>query len=119
MTAQLAQHAAVQAWDGKVLTLVVQPEVASMIGSRSAEKLEQAVQQFQGTAVKLRLVNAETDAKLGESKPIDTPAVRTADAQAQRQQQAEHSIMQEPMIQAMRETFEAEVVPGSVKAISK
>ncbi len=117
MTEQLAKHAAVHSWDGTTLTLAVQTEVASMIGSRSATKLEQAIQGYQGTAVKLRLIKmtAEAADATETTEVMETPAERTAQAQAQRQQQAEHSIAQDPMVQAMQQQFDAKIVAGTVK----
>ena len=117
MTEQLAQHASVQSWDGKILTLSVQTEVASMIGSRSATKLEQAIQKYQGTAVTLRLIEMPTEPADTTSAVQETPAKRTAQRQAQRQQQAERSIAQDPMVQAMQQQFDANIVAGTVKPI--
>lgn len=111
MTAELARHAAVQSWDGKVLTLAVQPQVASLVGSRNEEKLAQAVQAYYGKPLKVRLVSSAA------ATVIDSPAIRLADAQAQRQQQAEQSIAQDPMVQAMQETLAAQIIPGSIRPV--
>ena len=117
MTEQLARHAAVHSWDGNLLTLAVQTEVASMIGSRSATKLEQAIQHYHGTAVTLRLIEMSAEPVDPASEVIETPAVRTAQAQAERQQQAERSIAEDPMVQAMQQQFDATIVAGTIKPL--
>ena len=112
MTQQLARHATVQGWDGKTLHLLVQPQVASLIGSRSEQKLQQALQNYHGSPLKLRLLVAQ-------EQVVDSPVARQEAAQAERQQAAERSIRQDPMVQALQQTFDAQIVPGSVRPLKR
>ncbi len=111
MTQQLAQHATLQNWDGKILHLLVQPQMASLIGSRSEQKLQQALQDYYGAALKLRLLVAQ-------EQTVDSPAARQTAAQAERQQAAEQSIRQDPVVQALQQTFDAQIVPDSVRPLT-
>jgi len=111
MTKQLAQHATVQDWDGKTLRLLVQPQVTSLIGSRSEQKLQQALCDYHGPALKLRLLAAQEQA-------VDSPVARQAAAQAEQQQAAEHSIRQDPVVQSLQQTFDAQIAPGSIRPLT-
>jgi DNA polymerase-3 subunit gamma/tau len=111
MTKQLAQHATVQDWDGKTLRLLVQPQVTSLIGSRSEQKLQQALCDYHGSALKLRLLAAQ-------EQTVDSPVARQAAAQAEQQQAAEHSIRQDPVVQSLQQTFDAQIAPGSIRPLT-
>ncbi|MEL6722446.1 MAG: DNA polymerase III subunit gamma/tau [Pseudomonadota bacterium] len=111
MTQQLAQHATLQSWDGKTLHLLVQPQVASLIGSRSEQKLQQALKNYHGKPLKLRLTATQEQA-------VDSPVARQAAAQAERQRAAEQSMTQDPMVQALQQTFDAQIVPGSIRPLA-
>ncbi len=111
MTRQLAQHATVQDWDGKTLRLLVQPQVTSLIGSRSEQKLQQALCDYHGSALKLRLLATQEQA-------VDSPVARQAAAQAEQQQAAEHSIRQDRQVQVLQQTFDAQIVPGSIRPLT-
>ena len=48
---------------------------------------------------------------------IDTPARRNAAAAAERQRQAEATVMNDPQVQALVRDFGARIVPGSIKPL--
>ncbi|MEL6710923.1 MAG: DNA polymerase III subunit gamma/tau C-terminal domain-containing protein, partial [Pseudomonadota bacterium] len=100
-----------QSWDGKTLHLLVQPQVASLIGSRSEQKLQQALKNYHGKPLKLRLTATQEQA-------VDSPVARQAAAQAERQRAAEQSMTQDPMVQALQQTFDAQIVPGSIRPLA-
>jgi len=108
MAAQLANHSVIREWDGNQLTLAVDASCASMIGSKAEERLLEALNAYAGAAVRLNLVSGAA---------ADTPAERAAEAKAQRQQQAETDIAGDPLVQAMQETFDAQLVENSVRPV--
>ncbi|MCW8831580.1 MAG: DNA polymerase III subunit gamma/tau, partial [Gammaproteobacteria bacterium] len=55
---------------------------------------------------------------VAEGRPVETPAQSQARETNERQQQAEASIEGDSFVQAMKENFNAEIVPGSVKPVS-
>ncbi|MEN9905037.1 MAG: hypothetical protein RLZZ555_1602, partial [Pseudomonadota bacterium] len=80
---------------------------ASLVQSAARERLQAALQQA-GHAVRLRL-------EVGDAR--DTPAHRLAAAAAERQRQAEQTLLQDPFVQAMLRDFGGKIVPGSIKPI--
>ena len=108
MAAQLANHSVIREWDGNQLTLAVDASCSSMIGSKAEERLLEALNAYAGAAVKLTLVSGAA---------ADTPAERAAEAKAKRQQQAETDIAGDPLVQAMQETFDAQLVENSVRPV--
>ncbi len=109
MAAQLAHNCGFGSWDGRKLTLVLEPSFDSMLGSLPEERLGDALNEFAGGPVKLKL-------QLGKAKN-ETPAQRQEKAMEVRQQQAEQDISADPLVQGMQEVFDAEVVEKSVKPV--
>ena len=61
-------------------------------------------------------VKITTNLHLAAEPPTElTPAQTEAREKDERQQQAERSIEEDGFVQAMKETFNAEVIPGSVR----
>jgi DNA polymerase-3 subunit gamma/tau len=48
----------------------------------------------------------------------DNPALRVAREQQQRMQQAEQEVMSHPLVQQLMQTFDAKIVPGSIKPLA-
>ena len=83
-------------------------EHQSLTQSAACEKLQAAVQALAGPDEAIRLVV--------EVGPVtDTPARRTALAQAERQRHAEETIHNDPFVQDMMRNWGGKVVPGSIK----
>jgi DNA polymerase-3 subunit gamma/tau len=108
MAAQLAANCIPVAQDGNVLTLSVAESFASMMGSAAEKRLLEALQRFAGNNLKLKLQSGQAS---------DTPAERAQVAAENRQQQAEHDVLNDPFVRGLQETFDAEVVAGSIRAI--
>ena len=108
MAAQLANHSMIRGWDGATLTLAVDDICASMIGSMAEERLHAALNHYVGGELKLELVNGAAS---------DTPAERAAQARQQRQEKAETDIVADPLVQAMQDTFDAELVEDSIRPV--
>jgi len=108
MAAQLAANCMPIAQDGNLLTLSVAENFASMMGSAAEKRLLEALQRFAGNNLKLKLQTGQA---------IDTPAERAQVAAENRQQQAEHDVLNDPFVRGLQDTFDAEVVAGSIRAI--
>ena len=108
MAAQLAENCMPIGQDGNVLTLSVAENFASMMGSSAEKRLLEALQRFAGNNLKLKLQSGQAS---------DTPAERAQVAAENRQQQAEHDVLNDPFVRGLQETFDAEVVAGSIRAI--
>jgi DNA polymerase-3 subunit gamma/tau len=104
---ELALQAQLVARDEGHWMLRVERESLNQPASR--ERLRSALQAA-GHAVELSVeVGAITD----------SPARRNAVAAAQRQQEAEQIILNDPFVQQMQRDFGAKIVPGSIKPIAK
>jgi DNA polymerase-3 subunit gamma/tau len=109
MAAQLAENCVFDAWDGKRLALRLDPACSSLIGSLAERRLQEAVASAIGQAVVLRV----TAGLLGE----ETPAQHGAREQQARQAATEADIAGDPLVVAVKETFDAEIVPDSIRRI--
>jgi DNA polymerase-3 subunit gamma/tau len=109
MAAQLAENCVFDAWDGKRLALRLDPACSSLIGSLAERRLQEAVAAAVGQAVVLRV----TAGSVGE----ETPAQRGAREQRARQAETEADIAGDPLVVAVKETFDAEIVPDSIRRV--
>ncbi len=91
------------------MSLILDKQYASLLTSNLHTKLQDALSQFLNEKIKLEI-------ELGESE-TDTPAQTQAKNAAEKQQLAEQLIDQDPMVQALKENFNAELVPNSVRPI--
>ena len=106
MAAQLAGHCVVRGWDGKVLSLEVDRNCASMLGSLAEKRLLEALQQHVGRAIGLSWQQGAVE---------DTPAERRQAKHEQRRQQAVHDMANDPLVQGLQETFDAELIENSIR----
>ena len=109
ITGQLASHCLFESWDGKTLKLRLDPSAQHMHRTSSEERLLQALQQVLGDDIRLDITVGAAAASQGE-----TPAQQQARTKAERQQQAEQTFVDDPMTQALQQSFGAKVVPHSV-----
>jgi DNA polymerase-3 subunit gamma/tau len=80
-----------------------------MLRSPKAEKrLQQALGEYFDASIRLEI-------EIHDDSHNETPAQAEAREINERQLQAEKSIEEDGFVQAMKETFNAEVVPGSVR----
>ena len=109
MAAQLADNSVLKDWDGKHLSLRVDPNCRSLIDSLAERRLQEAIAAHLQCDVVLRL-----DAQAGDE---ETPAQREAREQLARQHATEVDIAQDPMVLALQDAFDAEIVPDSIRRI--
>jgi len=107
MAAQLANNCVFHSWDGRQLCLRVDPVCSGLIGTRAEERLQELVSAAAGHPVTLQLVAEQTK--------DETPAQREAREARARQEATEADISGDPLVLAMQETFDAEIVPDSIR----
>ena len=106
MTRELAMQSQLVAQQDTVWTLQVERE--SLTSAANLERLQAALQSL-GHAVSLNV-------QIGAVS--DTPALRMAQRQQQRMQEAEQAVLGHPLVQQLIQTFDAKIVPGSIKPLA-
>ena len=109
MAAQLADNCVFDSWDGKQLGLRLDPVCVGLIGSLAEQRLQEAVSGAAGQTVSLRLT--------AETGDEETPAQRAAREAGARQAATEADMAADPLVTAMQESFDAEIVPDSIRRI--
>lgn len=110
MVKQLAVNCTLREKSSTDVMLVLNKENEQLLNPVMQKKLEEALCARLQKKLKLHI-------ELG-AQQVESPAKTTARNHAERQQSAEELIQQDPMIQALKENFNAEVVPNSVKPIN-
>ncbi len=106
---QLAMNCALKLRQGNHFELAIAPSHAQLLSKPREDLLREAVKRQLGDDASLSISVEECSAA--------SPATRQKQRQAARQRQAEVSIEQDRTVQALRETFAAQVNPGSVQPI--
>jgi DNA polymerase-3 subunit gamma/tau len=109
MTRELANNCVLDSIDDKVCTLILDPGHKHLRSAVTEEKLQSALQRYRGTSLKL-VINTEKVA-------VDTPAVQLIKEREDRQQAAVDAINSDENIQALKEHFDARVLPGSIEPV--
>lgn len=107
---QLAQNAALRERDGNTLVLVLQAPHMHLAVEPMVSQMEERVGQALGERIRLRFVSDAGAA-------MDTPAARAAEARGAAQAQAEQSIEEDPLVQALKRDFGARVLPQTIKPL--
>ena len=109
MTRELANNCVLDKIDDKVCSLILDPGHGQLISSRAEEKLRHALQEYSGNPLKLTIkTDKATD---------DTPAQQILQKNEDRQKVAVESIHADENIQALKEHFDARVMPGTIEPI--
>jgi DNA polymerase-3 subunit gamma/tau len=109
MTRELANNCILENIDDKVCTLILDPGHKQLHSAVTEEKLQNALRRYRGTSLKL-MINTEKTV-------IDTPAVQLIKAREDRQQAAVDAINSDENIQALKEHFDARVLPGTIEPV--
>lgn len=118
MVKQLAANCVLQSIADNTVTLAVDVGHQQLCNAKSEARLKQALCEYFDKDLRLDIV-VNTGAKTEVvNQNIETPAQSQARETGERQQQAEASIEGDSFVQAMKENFNAEIVPGSVKPVS-
>jgi len=106
-TREFANNCVLENIDDKVCTLIVDP--GYIRGARAEETLQKALQAYRGTPLKL-VINAK-------KITIDTPAVQLAKEREDKQQAAVDAINSDENIQALKDHFDARIMPGTIEPV--
>lgn len=118
MVKQLAANCVLQAIEDNTVMLAVDAGHQQLRNAKSEARLRQALCEYFDKDLRLEIVvNTGADSAV-VSPLVETPAQSQAREIGERQQQAEASIEEDSFVRAMRENFNAEIVPGSVKPVS-
>jgi len=111
MVKQLAVNCILQEKSATEIRLTLSKQNEQLLNSAMQKKLEEALCSSLQQKLKLHI-------ELGEQQ-VESPAKTSERNQAELQQSAEDIIQQDPMVQALKENFNAEVVPNSVKPVNE
>ncbi len=109
LTKELANNCMLVHIDDKICTLILDAGHKQIRSPVTEEKLQKALQAYRGTPLKL-VINTEKAA-------IETPAVQLAKEREDRQQAAVDAIHSDENIQALKEHFDARVLPGTIEPV--
>jgi len=110
MTRELANNCVLEKIDDTECHLVLTPGHSQLISPRAQEKLQQALQKYRGNKIKLHI-------KAEETKNV-TPAQQITQALEDKQQNAVDSINTDEGVQALKDNFDARVMPGTIEPVS-
>ncbi|MBT8128717.1 MAG: DNA polymerase III subunit gamma/tau [Gammaproteobacteria bacterium] len=108
MVKQLAANCQLLQQDGNTIRLGLDPRCKQLLSPKAEKRLQQALGEYFDADIRLEIETSTDDSR-------ETPAQAEAREKNERQQQAEKSIEEDGFVQAMKETFNAEVIPGSVR----
>jgi len=109
ITKQLANNCELESIDDQRCTLLLDAAHQSLLTPMRAEKLQKALQTLHGTPLKL-VINT---GKVAD----DTPSVQLARQREDRQQAAVDAINSDNNVQALKERFDARIIPGTIEPV--
>ncbi len=110
---ELAANCIMSHLDESSIELKLDPGHKQLLNQKAEKRLTQALGEYFDRDLRLDISVSS------EQQAIVTPAKERAREVQEKQQHAEQSIEQDSFVQAMKETFNAEVVPGSVKPVTE
>ncbi|MGZ8187083.1 MAG: DNA polymerase III subunit gamma/tau C-terminal domain-containing protein, partial [Methylobacter sp.] len=109
LTRELANNCVLENINDTVCTLILDPSHKHLRRTSTEENLRKALQAYRGTPLKL-VINAK-------QTTIDTPAVQMTKEREDKQQAAIEAINSDENIQALKEHFDARVMPGTIEPV--
>ncbi len=109
LTRELAHNCVLENIDDKVCTLILDPGHKQLHSSRTEENLQKALQDYRGTLLKL-VIKAN---KITQ----DTPAAQLTKDREDKQQAAVEAINSDHNIQALKDHFDARIMPGTIEPV--
>ncbi len=107
MTRELANNCVLESIDEKTCHLVLTPGHSQLVSPRAQERLQLALQKYRGKPIKLNIkVEAVRNA---------TPAQKKVQKKEDIQQSAVDSINADESVQALKDSFGARVMPGTIE----
>ncbi len=111
MTKELANNCIFAGIDGSECRLHIDPAHKHLLGGKTEDKLQKALQAHFGIAVRLRISTEQSD--------NETPAVRLQREREERQQSAVEAINTDQTVLALKEQFGARVLSGTIEPIDE
>jgi DNA polymerase-3 subunit gamma/tau len=108
---QLAINCTMKQRDGCNIVLHIASGHSNLINPKARQRLQQALGEYFN-------IDAKLEIKVVNQVDSESPAQTTQRETVQRQEQAVTSINEDGFTQALKENFNAEIVPGSVKPIT-
>ncbi len=120
---QLAINCTMQQRDGEKIVLQIASGHSNLINPKAKQRLQQALGEYFNIDAKLEInvvSKNESGSKSGveSSMKSETPAQTIQRETDQRQQQAVEAINEDSFTQSLKENFNAEIIPGSVKPVT-
>ena len=106
-TREFAINCALDTIDDNVCTLIIDPSHVRRV--KAEEALQKALQAYRGTPVKLVIKE--------KKNTLATPAVLLIKEREDKQQTAVEAINSDPNIQALKEHFDARILPGTIEPV--
>jgi len=111
---QLAINCVWKSREENIIVLQLEQGHSNLLNPKAKLRLQQALGEYFDIDAQLQIEIIKTT--VASSQPgRETPAQAVQREQQQRQQQAEQSINNDSFVQTLKETFNAEIIPGSVK----
>jgi DNA polymerase-3 subunit gamma/tau len=108
MARGLADHCFVIEWQDDRVKLGLASSHEHLLNQSMQERLEAALRSYYGQGLRLTI-------ELREQADVETPAAVNERVSAERQAAAERAINEDPQVNALKEAFDAEVAPDSVR----
>jgi DNA polymerase-3 subunit gamma/tau len=108
---QLAINCTVKKRDGNNIVLQIETGHANLINPKAKQRLQQALGEYFD-------IEAQLEIEVASTISSESPAQMVQRETEQRQQQAVRSINEDSFTQTLKENFNAEIIPGSVKPVS-
>jgi DNA polymerase III subunit gamma/tau len=109
IASQLAHHCIFEQWDGETLSLLLDDAHRHLRVAQAEARLLEGISRLLGKPVKLKITEAVPEG--------ETPAMRQAREQSERQRQAEEAMASDPLVREMEEHFSARLVSDSVRPV--
>ena len=109
VTRELANNCMLESVDSQICKLQLAAAYKHLLSPARQQKLQKALQDFLGNSIKLTIAVVET--------PIETPALQMAKAEEERQRAAVEAINSDANIQALKEHFDARILPGTIEPV--
>jgi len=107
MARELAQQCVLAALDERSVRLVLDPRRQQLLTPRLQAAVQESLGRYLGGEIKLRI-------DVGEA-PETSPAARRAGREAERRERAREAIERDPHVAALRDAFDAEVIPDTIR----
>ncbi len=112
MTRELANNCVLDAMDEKSCSLLLDPGHKQLNSAKKKDKLESALQKYYNRPLKLSIGLNHSTADMA------TPAVQIKKDRSDRQKAAEQAIENDENVQALKDHFEARVIPGTIEPVT-